>query len=173
MSHQPPLVRPARRTPSRARRLRAVAAAGVLAALLLVTACGGGDGDKAAATPSGAEARGSEARGSAAPAAGVVAPAKVEVIADLAGCTAKIRTEADELREGVCHTAKGDFLITTFPEERLKETWLESARVYGGKYLVGMRWVVSAKPEMLEPLRAKLGGTIRELSGIGTGANAS
>ncbi|MEU0459092.1 hypothetical protein ABZ322_40450 [Streptomyces sp. NPDC006129] len=52
MSHQPPLVRPARRTPSRARRLRAVAAAGGLAALLLVTACGGGDGDKAAATPS-------------------------------------------------------------------------------------------------------------------------
>ncbi|MET9814769.1 hypothetical protein [Streptomyces sp. NPDC006355] len=148
--------------------MRAVAAAGGLAALLLVTACGGGDGDKAAATPSG-----SAARGSAAPAAGVVAPAKVEVIAGLAGCTAKIRTEADELREGVCHTAKGDFLITTFPEERLKETWLESARVYGGKYLVGMRWVVSAEPEMLEPLRAKLGGTIRELSGIGTGANAS
>ncbi|AXE90252.1 hypothetical protein [Streptomyces sp. Go-475] len=186
MSHQPPLVRPARRTPSRARRLRAVAAAGVLAALLLVTACGGGDGDTAAVTPSGSaasasEASGSEAsgsaasgsaaKGSAAPAAGVVAPAKVEVIAGLAGCTAKIRTEADELREGVCHTAKGDFLITTFPEERLKDTWLESARVYGGTYLVGMRWVVSAKPETLEPLRAKLGGTIRELSGIG--ANAS
>ncbi|MEU0589335.1 hypothetical protein [Streptomyces sp. NPDC006132] len=168
MSHQPPLVRPARRTPSRARRLRAVAAVGVLAALPLVTACGGGDGDKAAATASGAAAR-----GPAAPAAGVVAPAKVEVIADLAGCTAKIRTEADELREGVCHTAKGDFLITTFPEERLKETWLESARVYGGKYLVGMRWVVSAEPEMLEPLRAKLGGTIRELSGSGSGSGAN
>ncbi|CAL9285130.1 hypothetical protein ABZ568_42450 [Streptomyces olindensis] len=163
MSHQQPLARSDRRTPSRTRRPRAVAAAGVLAALVLVTACGGGDDDKAAAKPSRA----------AAPAAGVVAPAKVEVIAGLAGCTAKIRTEADELREGVCHTAKGDFLITTFPEERLKETWLESARVYGGTYLVGMRWVVSAKPEMLEPLRAKLGGTIRKLSGIGPDANAS
>ncbi|MEU6915054.1 hypothetical protein [Streptomyces olindensis] len=163
MSHQQPLARPDRRTPSRARRPRAVAAAGALAALVLVTACGGGDEDKAAATPSR----------TAAPAAGVVAPAKVEVIAGLAGCTAKIRTEADELREGVCHTPKGDFLITTFPEERLKETWLESARVYGGTYLVGMRWVVSAKPRMLEPLRAKLGGTIRELSGIGPRANSS
>lgn len=163
MSHQQPLVRSDRRAPSRVRRLRAVAAAGVLVALAPVTACGGGDDDEAAATPSR----------TAAPAAGVVAPAKVEVIAGLAGCTAKIRTEADELREGVCHTAKGDFLITTFPEERLKETWLESARVYGGTYLVGMRWVVSAKPAMLEPLRAKLGGTIRELSGVGPGADAS
>ncbi|MGC5036302.1 hypothetical protein ACPXCS_01850 [Streptomyces sp. DT190] len=156
MPQQRPTAGTPDRTPSRTRRLRAVTAAGVLAVLPLATACGGDDAE-AAAKPSA----------SGAPAAGVVAPAKVEVIAGLAGCTAKIRTEADELREGVCHTPKGDFLITTFPEERLKETWLESASVYGGRYLVGMRWVVSAKPGMLEPLRAKLGGTIRELSGIG------
>ncbi|MFI7014796.1 hypothetical protein [Streptomyces sp. NPDC050164] len=135
----------------------------------LVAACGGGDDDKPAAG-----GRTAAPSVSAAPAAaGVVAPAKVEVIAGLTGCKVKIRTEADELREGVCHTKKGDYLITTFPEEKLKETWLESAGVYGGKYLVGMRWVVSAKPEMLEPLRAKLGGTVRELRGTGPGANAS
>ncbi|MGW0610728.1 hypothetical protein [Streptomyces sp. NPDC002788] len=157
MSQQQPLVRSDRPAPNRHRRLGAVVAAGVLVVLPLVTACGGGDDDRPAATPSR----------SAAPAAGVVAPAKVEVIAGLTGCEAKIRTEADELREGVCHTEKGDYLITTFPEEKLKETWLESARVYGGTYLVGMRWVVSAKPGMLEPLRAKLGGSIRELTGIG------
>jgi hypothetical protein len=164
VSQQQPLVRSDRRTPSRARRLRTVAAAaGVLVVLPLVTACGGGDdgppaGDgEAAAKPST----------SAAAAAGVVAPAKVEVIAGLTGCKAKIRTEADELREGVCHTEKGDYLITTFPEEKLKETWLEAARVYGGTYLVGMRWVVSGKPALLESFRAKLGGTIRELRGIG------
>ncbi|MEV7083829.1 hypothetical protein AB0N88_35635 [Streptomyces sp. NPDC093516] len=137
--------------------MRAVAAAGALAVLPLAASCGGAGDGRAAAGPSA----------SGAPAAGVVAPAKVEVIAGLAGCTATIRTEADELREGVCRTPKGDFLITTFPEERLKETWLESARVYGGTYLVGMRWVVSAEPGMLEPLRGKLGGTIRELSGTG------
>ncbi|MFI8167519.1 hypothetical protein ACIGAN_14310 [Streptomyces sp. NPDC085931] len=152
-----PTVRTTPRTPSRPRRLRAVAAAGALAVLPLAASCGGGGDGRAAAGPSA----------SGAPAAGVVAPAKVEVIAGLAGCTATIRTEADELREGVCRTPKGDFLITTFPEERLKETWLESARVYGGTYLVGMRWVVSAEPGMLEPLRGKLGGTIRELSGTG------
>lgn len=164
MSQQQPHARSSRRPLSRARRLRAAA----LVVLPLVAACGGGDDDRPAArggtaTPSG----------SAAPAAGVVAPAKVEVIAGLTGCKVKIRTEADELREGVCHTKQGDYLITTFPEEKLKETWLESAGVYGGTYLVGMRWVVSAKPEMLESLRAKLGGTVRELRGIGPSANAS
>jgi hypothetical protein len=136
--------------------------------LPLVTACGGDDDAAPAAAGGTATPSGSAAAG-----AGVVAPAKVEVIAGLTGCKVKIRTEADELREGVCHTKKGDYLITTFPEEKLKETWLESASVYGGKYLVGMRWVVSAKPEMLEPLRAKLGGTVRELRGIGPSANAS
>jgi hypothetical protein len=166
VSQQQPPARSNRRPLSRAHRLRAAAPAAALVVLPLVTACGG-DAEPAAAgrtaTPSG----------SAAPAAGVVAPAKVEVIAGLTGCEVKIRTEADELREGVCHTKKGDYLITTFPEERFQQTWLESASVYGGKYLVGVRWVVSAKPEMLESLRAKLGGTVRELRGIGPSANAS
>ncbi|MBX9360669.1 hypothetical protein [Streptomyces sp. WAC04114] len=160
MSQPQPTARSPRRTPSRAHRPRALAAAGALIVLPLVTACGGDDGegtDGAKAAPSV----------TAAPAAGVVAPAKVEVIAGLTGCKAKIRIDADELRQGLCHTKKADYLITTFPEERFKETWLEEARVYGGKYLVGPRWVVSVKPALLESFRAKLGGTIRELRGIG------
>jgi hypothetical protein len=105
---------------------------------------------------------------SAAPAAGVVAPAKVEVIANLTGCEPEIRIDADELRQGLCHTKEVDYLITTFFEEKYKETWLDSAAVYGGKYLVGTRWILSAKePEMLEQFRTKLGGTIRQLRGIG------
>ncbi|MFB8244331.1 hypothetical protein ACFC5X_04635 [Streptomyces sp. NPDC055952] len=153
MSQQRPPVRPDHRTRP-TRRPRPAATAGVLIALALLTACRGQQDRAAPGAP-------------AAPAAGVVAPAKVEVIAGLAGCEAEIRTEAEELREGVCRTREGDFLITTFPEERLKETWLESARVYGGTYLVGMRWVVSAEPATLRPLRTKLGGEIRKLSGIG------
>jgi hypothetical protein len=158
VSQQQPPVRSTRRSRSRVHRPGALAAAGFLALLPLVTACGG---DK--------DAGGGKAAPSvtAAPAAGVVAPAKVEVIAGLTGCKAKIRIDADELRQGLCRTKKADYLITTFPEEKLKETWLESARVYGGKYLVGTRWVVSAKPALLESFRAKLGGTIRELRGIG------
>nr|WP_261989332.1 hypothetical protein [Streptomyces sp. uw30] len=127
--------------------------------LLTATACGAGDqeGTSAQSSPSNV----------AASVAGVVAPAKVEVIADLTGCKVKIRTEADELREGVCHTKKGDYLITTFPAEKYKLTWLDAAAVYGGKYLVGTRWVVSAKPGLLEQLRPQLGGNIQQLRGVG------
>ncbi|WP_308402754.1 hypothetical protein [Streptomyces sp. AC550_RSS872] len=136
----------------------ATATAG-LALVLSTTACGGGE-DGAAATKSSPS-------NVSATVAGVVAPAKVEVIAGLTGCKVKIRTDADELREGVCHTKEGDYLITTFPQEKFKLTWLDAAAVYGGEYLVGTRWVVSAKPALLEQLRARLGGKIQQLRGVG------
>ncbi|MFE5887952.1 hypothetical protein ACFQ6E_03380 [Streptomyces sp. NPDC056462] len=136
-----------------------IATVGSLALLLLTTACGGGEDDAGAAKSTPAKV--------SATVAGVVAPAKLEVIADLTGCKVKIRTEADELREGVCRTKKGDYLITTFPQEKFKLTWLDAAAVYGGKYLVGTRWVVSAKPEVLDRLRPQLGGKIQQLQGVG------
>ncbi|MFI6012337.1 hypothetical protein ACIBAG_26575 [Streptomyces sp. NPDC051243] len=136
---------------------RAATAGSLVLLLLSSTACAGGEDKEAAAKGRPANV--------AATVAGVVAPAKVEVIADLTGCKVKIRTEADELREGVCHTEKGDYLITTFPAEKYKLTWLDAASVYGGKYLVGTRWVVSAKPQLLEQLRPRLGGTVQQLRG--------
>jgi hypothetical protein len=36
--------------------------------------------------------------------------------------------------------------------------------MYGGKYLVGPQWAISAKPPVLKKLKAKVGGTIRDLS---------
>ncbi|MFJ3863267.1 hypothetical protein [Streptomyces nigra] len=143
---------------------RAALAAG-LAPLLLATACGGGDSGSAAASSGPPKVSATEA--------GVVAPAKIEVIAGLTGCKVKIRTEADELREGVCRTKQGDYLVTTFPEEKLKRTWLDSASVYGGTYLVGTRWVVSGKPAVLERLRPRIGGTMEQLRGIGPSAGPS
>ncbi|MET9820492.1 hypothetical protein ABZ038_02480 [Streptomyces sp. NPDC006349] len=64
------------------------------------------------------------------------------MIAVLTGCEAEIRVEAEELREGLCHTKQGDYIVTTFPEVRYQRTWLETANMYGGRYLVGERWVV-------------------------------
>ncbi|WP_416965615.1 hypothetical protein [Streptomyces sp. Agncl-13] len=135
-----------------------------LALLPLAVACGGGEGDGDADRKRAAATRTAV---TAAPEAGVVAPAKVEVIAGLTGCTAEIRIDAEELREGLCRTEQGEYRITTFPEERFKVTWLDSAAVYGGKYLVGTRWVVSAVPELLEGFRSRLGGTVQELRSIG------
>ncbi|WP_413253611.1 hypothetical protein [Streptomyces mirabilis] len=85
------------------------------------------------------------------------------MIANLTGCKVTIRIEAKELREGACHTETGDYLITTLPEERYKVTWLDSAASYGDTCLVGPRWAISAEPTVLEPLRAKVGGTVRRL----------
>jgi len=137
---------------------RAVALAALLTAavLPLATACTSDSAKKASSSASESAVP--------APVAAVVAPAKVEVIAQITGCKVKIRTDAKELREGVCHTADGDYLITTFPEEKYKLTWLDSAAIYGGKYLVGTKWVISAPPKLQELLRAKVGGTIEDLS---------
>ncbi|GGZ12879.1 hypothetical protein [Streptomyces poonensis] len=129
--------------PSKRQRVSGAATAAGLAFLPLAAGCGGGDGTGADTT--------------------VAAPARVEVIASLTGCEAEIRVEADELREGVCRTAEGEYLITTFPAERYQLTWLDSAAVYGGRYLVGPRWAITARPELLEPLREKVGGTVRDL----------
>ncbi|MCX4760290.1 hypothetical protein OG562_04695 [Streptomyces sp. NBC_01275] len=159
MPQQPQRGRIGRTLPT-ARLIRGAALAASVAVLPLVTACSAAEEEVVMnSDPS---------KISAAPEAGVVAPAKVEVIADLTGCKPTIRIEADELRQGLCHTEKIDYLITTFPEEEYKQAWLDSAAVYGGKYLVGSRWIVSAKePEMLEQFRAKLGGTVQQLRGMG------
>ena len=141
--------------------------AGAAALLPLAAACSAGEDD------SRAEGRSSRTPAISAPQAQVVAPAKVEVIANLTNCKAKIRIEAAELREGVCHTESGDYLITTFPEEKYKQTWLDSTRMYQRTYLVGTRWVISAQPGMLKDFRSKVGGTIVHMSGTGPVPSAS
>ncbi|QNP68394.1 hypothetical protein IAG44_02180 [Streptomyces roseirectus] len=134
--------------------VRGVAA---VALLFLLTACGGGEGEPAA--------QASETAGPAA--VQVVAPAKVEVIAGLTGCTAALRIQAAELREGSCRTAQGDYIITTFPKETLKDTWLDAAAVYGGTYLVGPQWAVGGKAEVLKRLQPSIGGELVKLTGSG------
>lgn len=149
------------RTPSPARLVRAAAYAAGVALLPLSAACGGGEDDAARAPGA------SRTPAISAVQAQVVAPARVEVIARLTDCTAKIRIEADELRQGVCHTERADYLITTFPEERFKRTWLDTAATYQGDFLVGSRWVISAEREALERFRTRTGGTIVHMSGTG------
>jgi hypothetical protein len=96
------------------------------------------------------------------------APANIEKIAFLTGCTAEVRIEADELREGVCSTPQGKWIVTTFPAEKYKQTWLDTASMYGGTYLVGPKWAIGAKPEVLKQLRTKVGGELQQLRSIGS-----
>lgn len=154
-------------TSAAARLARGAALAGSLALLPLTAACGGGE-DEASL-----EDGKSKSPAVSAPRARVVAPAKVEVIAGLTDCKVKIRVDADELREGICHTKDGDYLITTFPEEKYQRTWLDSISPYQGTYLVGTRWVVSAQPEMLNRFRTRLGGEVVHVTGTGPTAAPS
>ncbi|WP_240627649.1 hypothetical protein [Streptomyces scopuliridis] len=101
------------------------------------------------------------------------APADIEKIASLTGCDADIRMEADELREGVCTTAQGSWIVTTFPAEKFQRSWLDAASMYGGTYLVGPRWTIGAEPELLKRLRAKVGGDLRQLRGMNSPAASS
>ncbi|WP_369226994.1 hypothetical protein AB5J52_41155 [Streptomyces sp. R39] len=148
------------RTRYGARLVRGAALAGSLATLPLAAACGGEDDAAAEGKPSRTPAI-------SAVKAQVIAPAKVEVIAGLTGCKAKIRIEADELRQGVCHTKKADHLITTFPEDRFQQTWLETAAMYRADFLVGSRWVISAELDKLKRFRERTGGEIVSMSGMG------
>lgn len=94
------------------------------------------------------------------------APANIEKIASMTGCTAEMRTEADELREAVCVTPDGNWIVTTFPTEKLKLTWLDTASMYGGIYLVGPKWAIGAEPPLLKKLRETVGGELQELRGL-------
>ncbi|WP_405977540.1 hypothetical protein [Streptomyces sp. NBC_00158] len=87
--------------------------------------------------------------------------ATVEELASALGCTAELSTQADELRQGACETGQGAYRLTTFAAEEGLRSWLAETRVYGGVYLVGNRWVVTAQsPEALTSLRERLGGTV-------------
>lgn len=93
------------------------------------------------------------------PAAG---PASIQQIAAVLGCTANISVVATELRQGACRTDQGEYRMVTFAAETGQHAWLTEAQAYGGVYLVGTRWVVTApSPDALKALRATLGGTIQ------------
>ncbi|WP_327679011.1 hypothetical protein [Streptomyces sp. NBC_00467] len=148
----------------------------VLLAGLLVLPLAGCSDEPDGATDTQAAARQAAAKRTPAkqqPRPPAPAPANVERIGALTGCTPEVRIQAKELREGVCTTAQGSWTVTTFPEEKFKTIWLDSARMYGGTYLVGPRWAVGGKPELLDTLRTKLGGEVVRLRDAAPGGSPS
>ncbi|WP_277436791.1 hypothetical protein [Streptomyces sp. SPB162] len=89
-------------------------------------------------------------------------PASIQQIAAVLGCKAEIGVVATELRQGSCKTDQGEFRMLTFAADSGQRAWLTEAQAYGGIYLVGTRWIVTAQSrEALTGLRATLGGTIQ------------
>ncbi|QES57706.1 hypothetical protein DEJ51_28975 [Streptomyces venezuelae] len=140
-------------TDRRTRRIRRIrpslpAVAAVCAAALLC----GGCSSKAAAQHTSA----------AAPATAAAAPGTtLEQIATAIGCTAEVNVEVEELRQGGCQAGQVVYRMVTFTAEQGLRSWLTEARMYGGLYLVGDRWVVTAPTEAaLTTLRGRLGGSL-------------
>ncbi|MET8141200.1 hypothetical protein ABZU32_12895 [Sphaerisporangium sp. NPDC005288] len=130
---------------------RASAVLGCVLALGLATGCGGG--------ASGGQAAPAAA---AAPAADAGPPATLKQLATKTGCKKpQVQTDAEELRQGVCKTDKGQYTVTTFATDKGKNDWLEEAKKWGGNYLVGTRWVIAGNdPGVLQSFSEKVGGNI-------------
>ncbi|GHB60274.1 hypothetical protein GCM10010347_32890 [Streptomyces cirratus] len=94
----------------------------------------------------------------------------VQDLAAALGCTAEITVDAEELREGACGAGAAGYRIATFTADEGQRAWLAESRVYGGTYLVGDRWVVTAaSAEALAPLRERLGGKVETGDAHGPG----
>ncbi|KAK1177644.1 hypothetical protein B7755_005335 [Streptomyces sp. NBS 14/10] len=135
-----------------------------LCAVLLVSGCAGSEGQshtghaQKKTSPSAEKSGAKSAAKSGADSAG---PASLTKIADAIGCKANVVTDAEELRQAACKAGKSQYTVVTFATDKGKRAWLSESKDYGGTYLVGYRWSVTAPSEdSLKPLRVKLGGTI-------------
>lgn len=128
---------------------RVTALAGSALALALVTGCGGGASDKPALAAAGA-------------AVNAGPPATLKELAGKIGCKKpSVQTDAEELRQGVCKTDKGQYTVTTFATDKGKTDWLTEAKKWGGNYLVGTRWVIAGNdPGVLQGFSEQVGGNI-------------
>lgn len=135
-----------------------------LCAVLLVSGCAGSKGQSHtghAQKKTSPSAEKSGAKSDAKSGADSAGPASLTKIADAIGCKANVVTDAEELRQAACKAGKSQYTVVTFATDKGKRAWLSESKDYGGTYLVGYRWSVTAPSEdSLKPLRVKLGGTI-------------
>ncbi|AQZ63625.1 putative lipoprotein [[Actinomadura] parvosata subsp. kistnae] len=125
-----------------------------LASVLALTGCGG-------QAHAGHESR---------PAAGIAAAGAqpqrtytVEQLAATIGCTARITLKALDYRQGECVSDGIPYVFLDFDTAAGQREWLDYAEMYGGLYLVGDRWALSAKSKsFMQELSKRLGGTVEE-----------
>ncbi|MPY44385.1 hypothetical protein FNH04_32110 [Streptomyces phyllanthi] len=126
------------------RKRLAGSAAGAVAALVVLTGCGSdGGGEAKAKVPE-------------------TATGSLEHIASEAGCKPNMQTDADTIRQAICKTSDGKFVLATFATDRGQREWLNGAKDYGGYYLVGRKWVAVGEEKTVTALRGQLGGTMEE-----------
>ena len=94
-------------------------------------------------------------------------PPKALTVADMAahvGCVPEPVGKTSDFRQATCAAPKEKLVLLDFDTTEGMRAWLDTAMLYGGIYLVGDRWVLSAESvEYMETLRTKFGGTIEGL----------
>lgn len=88
-------------------------------------------------------------------------PEGLDRIAAALGCSPEVTVDAQDVREGACSVGAQPFRMATFATAQGRAAWLSESRQYGGTYLVGERWIITApSADALTPARARLGGTL-------------
>ncbi|MGW3571781.1 hypothetical protein ACWDSL_49260, partial [Streptomyces sp. NPDC000941] len=154
--------------PRRRGRIGARAVVPAVAAVALLSAGCGSDGENDKASIG--------ERGKAKPSASAPAarPASVEKLGKAMGCKPEITTDVDDYRQGVCHLGKKNYVFLSFVAAKGQRDWLDYAQMYGGSFLVGNRWVVSAESMgSLKAARDKLGGAIEKSTAYKSSPSAS
>ncbi|WP_329314909.1 hypothetical protein [Streptomyces sp. NBC_01262] len=127
-------------------------------AALLVAGCGAGTEATVASSPSPSVSVSKASRA-----------LTVKQLAAAVGCTAKITSKAADYRQATCKVSGVEHVFLDFDTAAGQRAWLDYAEMYGGVYLVGNRWVLSAKSkEYMQTLSAKLGGTVEEQGAYGS-----
>ncbi|MFB7651831.1 MULTISPECIES: hypothetical protein [unclassified Streptomyces] len=121
---------------------RPMLAPAALAAVLALTGCGSG-GDGEAAVPE-------------------TATGSLEHLAAEAKCAPNMQTDADTIRQAICEKGDEKYVLATFSTDRGQREWLNTAKDYGGYYLVGRKWVAVGEEKTVTALRGTLGGTMEE-----------
>jgi hypothetical protein len=121
-----------------------LAATAAVAALVLAGCGSGGSGKAEVSVPA-------------------TATGSLEQLAAKVKCTPDMQTDADEIRQAICKNSAGKFILVTFATDRGQREWINTAKDYGGHYLVGRKWVaVGEEDSTVTALRTTLGGDIEE-----------
>lgn len=86
----------------------------------------------------------------------------LEHIAAEAECKPNMQTDADTIRQALCRKGGEKYVLATFATDRGQREWLNSAKDYGGYYLVGRKWVAVGQEKTVTALQGTLGGTMEE-----------
>ncbi|MEV5384963.1 hypothetical protein [Streptomyces sp. NPDC052721] len=115
----------------------------LLGAAAVLTLAGCGSGDKTEAVPP-------------------TATGSLEHLAAEVKCEPNMQTDADEIRQAICRTGEGRFILATFATDRGQREWINDAKDYGGHYLVGRKWVAVGDDGVVKALRGTLGGDLED-----------